>query len=96
MTRGDKQIPNLGTYAGKWVAFLSNRIVATGASLPEVMRKLPRRGARLNPSVFLVPRQDEGPYVLGQDISCSPSFSPKNFPSPSTYWVGITSSVSSL
>jgi len=64
MTRRTKQTPNLAAYAGKWVALSSNQVVAVGSSLPEVMRKLPARRLRLQPSVFLVPRRDEGPYVL--------------------------------
>lgn len=64
MARKGKQAPNLAAYAGKWVAFSSNRVVASGSSLPEVMRKLPAAQRRLKPSLFLVPRRDEGPYVL--------------------------------
>lgn len=64
MARRDKTIPNLAAYAGKWVAFLNNRVVAAESSLPEVMRKLTARATRQKSSVFLVPRQDEGPYVL--------------------------------
>jgi hypothetical protein len=64
MKRGSKLSPNLAVYAGKWVAFSDNRIVASGASLPEVMRRVPARKPPLRPSVFLVPRRDEGPYVL--------------------------------
>ncbi|MDP3703963.1 MAG: DUF5678 domain-containing protein [Candidatus Omnitrophota bacterium] len=64
MIRRQKGTPNLAAYAGKWVAFSKNRIVAVGPSLPEVMRKVATRTQRLKPSVFLVPRRDEGPYVL--------------------------------
>lgn len=67
MTRRTKQTPNLAAYAGKWVALSSNQVVAVGSSLPEVMRKLPARRLRLQPSVFLVPRRDERPYILGRD-----------------------------
>ena len=64
MARREKRPPDLAAYAGKWVAFSKNRIVAVGPSLPEVMRRLPPRRPRLKPSIFLVPRRDEGPYVL--------------------------------
>ena len=64
MIRGNKRTPNLTAYAGKWVAFSDNKVIAAGSSLPEVMRKLPARTRALKPSLFLVPRQDEGPYVL--------------------------------
>ena len=64
MARGDRRTPDVAAYAGKWVAFSNNKVIAAGSSLPEVMRKLPLRTRALKPSVFLVPRQDEGPYVL--------------------------------
>ena len=56
--------PDLAAYAGKWVALSRTRVLAAGASLSDVMRKLPDRHSRLSPSLFLVPRRDEGPYVL--------------------------------
>lgn len=59
-----KTTDNLERYAGKWVALSRNRIVAAGSSLSDVMHKLPRRTARVSPALFLVPRRDEGPYVL--------------------------------
>ena len=56
---------NLAAYAGKWVVLSpTNRVVAAGFSLSEVVRKLPPSHSRTSPSVFLVPRRDEGPYVL--------------------------------
>lgn len=64
MIQRTKRIPNLAAYAGKWVALSRNRVVAVGTSLPDVMRKVPPRRPRPQPSVFLVPRRDEGPYVL--------------------------------
>ena len=64
MARQRKKTSNLSAFAGRWVAFSNNRVVAVGPSLPEVMRKLSTRSPRLKPSVFLVPRRDEGPYVL--------------------------------
>ena len=63
MTRRGKRFQNLAAYAGKWVALSNNRIIAVGSSLPEVMRKAPAV-PRKRTSVFLVPRRDEGPYVL--------------------------------
>lgn len=64
MTRRTKRAPDLAVYAGKWVALLNERVVAVGRSLPQVMRKFSSRASRLKPSFFLVPRRDEGPYVL--------------------------------
>ncbi len=66
MARREKETTNLAAYAGKWVALSKDHVVAVGASLAEVMRKTSsRRGSAVQPSVFLVPRHDEGPYVLG-------------------------------
>ena len=64
MPRKDRDILNLAAYAGQWVALSCNQVVAVGASLSEVMRQIPTRAPRQRPSVFLVPRRDEGPYVL--------------------------------
>lgn len=64
MARREKGAPNLAAYAGKWVALSRHRVVAVGTSLPDVMRKVSPRRPRPQPSVFLVPRRDEGPYVL--------------------------------
>lgn len=64
MSRREKRTPDLSAYAGKWVAFSKNAVVAVASSLPELMRKLPVHAPRPQPSVFLVPRRDEGPYAL--------------------------------
>ncbi len=64
MTQRRKQIPDLAAYAGKWVVLSKNHVIAVSSSLPDVMRKVPQAPSRLRPSVFLVPRRDEGPYVL--------------------------------
>lgn len=65
MSRRRRRIPDLGPYAGKWVALSGERIIAVASSLPAVMRRAAaRKTPRLPPSVFLVPRRDEGPYVL--------------------------------
>ena len=64
MSKQSKKTMNLAAYAGKWVALSHNRVVAVASTLPEVIRKIPPRSSRLTPSVFLVPRRDEGPYVL--------------------------------
>ena len=64
MARRLKRTPDLAAYAGRWVAFANDHVVAVGASLPEVMHKVDLRTPRRNASVFLVPRRDEGPYVL--------------------------------
>lgn len=64
MWKRQKRGTDLAAYAGQWVALANDRVIAAGTSLPSIMSKLPARKARQRPSVFLVPRQDEGPYVL--------------------------------
>ena len=55
---------NLERYAGKWVALVDGRVVESAAELPILMRKIKTKRLKRRPSVFLVPRKDEGPYVL--------------------------------
>lgn len=61
----------IGKFAGKWVALdpVKQKIIASGNSLTDVApatnkaenRRLP---VEKSPYVFLVPRKDEGPYIL--------------------------------
>ena len=55
---------NINRYGGKWVALLEDRVVAHGEKLEEVMKKVKAQKLQKKTSVFLVPRKDEGPYVL--------------------------------
>jgi len=55
---------NLERYAGKWVALVNGRVAEHAAELPMLMRKIKAKRFKRQPSVFLVPRKDEGPYVL--------------------------------
>lgn len=54
----------LDRYAGKWVAFVEGKIVAYNDNLSDLMKEIDLKGLRKKTSVFLVPRKDEGPYVL--------------------------------
>ncbi len=51
-------------YTGKWVAFVDDKPVAADETLGKLMKKIKSRHFRKSPSVMLVPRKDEGPYVL--------------------------------
>ena len=64
MRRATRHTPNLAAYAGKWIVLSNSHVVASGLSLREAMQKVSAKGKVLKPSVFLVPRKDEGPYVL--------------------------------
>ncbi len=54
----------LDPYAGKWVAFLGEKIVASADTLKDLMREIDDKNLREKVSVFLVPRKNEGPYIL--------------------------------
>ncbi len=54
----------LDNYAGKWVAFRGETIVASADTLKDLMKEIDAKGLREKVSVFLVPRKDEGPYIL--------------------------------
>ena len=61
----------IGQFAGKWVAIdpVKETIIAVGESLKEISPLVTRpsndqRPAGTVPAAFLVPRKDEGPYVL--------------------------------
>jgi len=54
----------LSRYAGQWVAFVQGKIISHSDNLKNLMRQVDEKGLRKKASVFLVPRQDEGPYIL--------------------------------
>jgi len=51
-------------YAGEWVAFVGGKVVEHSDGLDDLMKKVEAIGLKGKTSVFLVPRKDEGPYVL--------------------------------
>lgn len=54
----------LDSYAGKWVAFVGEKIIAYNETLKNLMEEIDAKKLRKKAAVFLVPRKDEGPYVL--------------------------------
>lgn len=62
--KSNKEITSLDKYSGKWVAFIGKRIVASDETLKDLMVRVKKIGLEKKVSVFLVPRKDEGPYVL--------------------------------
>ena len=61
----------IGKFAGKWVALdpIKKIIIASGDSLEDVAPAVNQSKTRnltveKSPYVFLVPRKDEGPYIL--------------------------------
>lgn len=55
---------DLTRYSGKWVAFINGKIVESADSLRSLMEKLKKKHLRKKPSIMLVPRKEEGPYIL--------------------------------
>jgi len=62
---------NIGKFAGKWVVIdpKKDRIIAVGSTLKEISPLVTRSTTDKNPAgtvpfSFLVPRKDEGPYIL--------------------------------
>ena len=55
---------DLGPYAGKWVALVNREVKAKAQSLPALMEEVKKKKIVQKASVMLVPRKDEGPYVL--------------------------------
>jgi hypothetical protein len=60
--KGKKTIP-LNKYAGKWVAFCNGKVIAHGKTLNRLMEKVKRLKIKKRPSVLLVPKKNECPYI---------------------------------
>lgn len=59
-----KHQKELAKHAGKWIAVLKNELIATGDSISEVMQVVREKDIKALPLVTMVPRKDEGPYIL--------------------------------
>lgn len=59
-----KESKDLTHFEGKWVAFIDSRIVDSEEDLAKLMDTVKKRYPKKEPSVLLVPRKDEGPYIL--------------------------------
>lgn len=64
LLKPNKKIIHLDKYTGKWVAFIDGKIVGVGKSLPDLIKNVKKKRISRKPSVLLVPRKDEGPYIL--------------------------------
>jgi len=51
-------------FAGKWIAVLSNKILAVGDSTKSVMDEVKKKRIKKLPLVTKVPRKDEEMYIL--------------------------------
>jgi hypothetical protein len=54
----------LDYYAGEWVAFVGEKIIVHNRNLKYLMKEVDAKGLRKKASIFLVPRKDDGPYIL--------------------------------
>jgi hypothetical protein len=61
LIKENKKAICLDEYAGEWVAFADGKVVAHQGTLDKLMKKVER--LKRKPSVFLVPKKKEGPYV---------------------------------
>jgi hypothetical protein len=55
---------DIDRFAGKWVAMIGSRVVASADTLPHLADKIRHKWSPRKPSVMLIPRKDEGPYIL--------------------------------
>lgn len=55
---------DLNRFAGKWVAFVDGKVTDSADKLPKLMLKIKQKKLTQKASLMLVPRNDEGPYVL--------------------------------
>ena len=51
-------------YVGLWVALVDNKPKASDKRLDRLMGKVKRLHLKKEPSVMLIPRKNEGPYIL--------------------------------
>ena len=66
-TKDKKSRINLTPYAGRWVALVNQEVKAKAQSLPALMEQLKKKNIVEKASVMLVPRKDEGPYILAEE-----------------------------
>jgi len=59
-----KKTLNLDRFVGEWVAFIEDKIVFHSKTLEDLMKEVKKRTPKKRPSVLLVPRKEEGPYIL--------------------------------
>ncbi len=62
--KSDKKTISLDAYAGEWVGFVDGKVIAHEGTLKKLMEKVKKLRVRKQPSVLLVPKKSEGPYVL--------------------------------
>ena len=61
LIKENKKTVCLDRYAGDWVAFANGKVVAHQGTLNKLMKRVQK--LKRKPSVFLVPKKKEGPYI---------------------------------
>lgn len=64
LLKGNGKKVDLQHFAGEWVALIENKIVGHNKTLEDLMRSIKKNLLKKRPSVLLVPRREEGPYIL--------------------------------
>ncbi len=64
LLKSKRKVISLDRYAGEWVAFIDGKVITADESLKDLMAEAKKRGVEKKVSVFLVPREGEGPYIL--------------------------------
>jgi len=64
LLKGKREALDLEQFAGEWIALIENKIVGHNKALKVLMRTISNRSLKKRPSVLLVPRKEEGPYIL--------------------------------
>lgn len=63
--KADKKTASLDKYAGQWVAFADDKIVAHEGSFKRLMEKInKRKRTSKKPSVLLVPKKREENHII--------------------------------
>lgn len=55
---------DLNRFAGQWVAFVDGKVADSADKLPKLVLKIKQKKLGDKASLMLVPRKDEGPYIL--------------------------------
>ncbi|MCK4904832.1 hypothetical protein KAS42_01115 [bacterium] len=55
---------SLDKFSGEWVALIENKVIAHSKTLEVLMKGIEKYPLKKKPSVLLVPRKEECPYIL--------------------------------
>ena len=59
-----KKALDLERFSGEWIALIGDKVVSHNKTLQDLMKGMKKRSFKKRPSVLLVPRKEEGPYIL--------------------------------